>query len=192
MLYEPSAAAGVWRVNPVAVFRTVICAFGGALPRNAASTACVQPARGAQASTTRRAAASLPNPFFTQTNIVPLVSWSSSTNPARQYPQEAFPSHRGNQPTKNESARHAQGKCCTANAISEQTQRSKIGPRTHRLLQWLRTHRPGGQVPAGSPVHPPAIALPLLRVEYLSHVAHHCEACYTGARIYGGCAGEFQ
>jgi hypothetical protein len=64
--------------------------------------------------------------------------------------------------------------------------------RTHRLLQWLRTHRPGGQVPAGSPVHPPAIALPLLRVEYLSHVAHHCEACYTGARIYGGCAGEFQ
>jgi hypothetical protein len=93
MLYEPSAAARVWRVSPVAVFRAVTWAFGGALPCNAASTACVQPARGEQASTTRMAAMSHPNPFFAQTNIVPLVRRPFPANRARHCSQETYPSH---------------------------------------------------------------------------------------------------
>ena len=179
MLYEPSAAARVRRVSPVAVFRTVICAFGGALPRNAASTACVQAARGEQASTIKRAAASHPNPFLTRTNIVPLVSWSSSTNPARQCPQEAFPGPRAN----------------GALRMPPPDRPGAAGSVLHPSVASMVARASAGRASSGRTslaVHPPAIALPLLRVEYLSHVAHHCEACYTGARIYGGCAGEFQ
>src|SRR5882724_6275538 len=91
MLYEPSAAARVRRVSPVAVFRTVISEFGAALPRSAASTAWAQATCGEQASITSVAAASHPHPFFAQTNIVPLDPLAFPTNPAGRCSQEIFP-----------------------------------------------------------------------------------------------------